>query len=591
MSERVSAADIVIKIKNLRYKYPGKDWYALDGINLEVKRGEVVLITGRSGAGKSTLCYTLNGLIPQFFGGTLEGKVEVLGYDTSKTPVGFLSSKVGILFSEPASQLISATVEDEVAFPLENLGLSIEEINNRVEESLRFVGMYNYKDKPPTALSGGQQQAVALAAVLAMKPEIYVLDEPTSALDPIGTLLILELFKKIAKSENKTFIIVEHKLEELSSIVDRVVVMNKGKIVAEGTPKEILGGRVELLYELGLESPQVSLFISRLKERLGINDEETPISIDEGLEWLRKHKEVLSMFEKKLATRQRELSSRNDTNKRESSIVIEVRDLVYVYPSTGTKALKGVTLDVYEGEMLAIIGHNGSGKTTLVKHFNGLLKPTYGIVKVYGRDTRALPMHELVKLVGYVFQDPDKQIFARRVYDELAFGPRNLGLPKSEVDKIVRNVAKTFGLEEYLSREPYSLSRGERQKVAIASVLALNPRILVVDEPTTGQDPTDRRIIMNLMRELNKEGKTIIFITHDMNLVAEFATRVIVMNDGLKVMEGSPREVFMKVDELRKLKLKPPSITEFFIRARENFSINLPMPLTVNEALSYLNER
>jgi len=571
-----------IDIENLRYKYPGKDEYALNGINLKVKKGEILLITGRTGAGKSTLCYTLNGLVPQFFGGTIEGRVKVLGYDTSKTPVGFISSKVGILFSEPASQLISATVEDEVAFPLENLGLSVEEINKRVKESLMFVGMYEYRDKPPYVLSGGQQQAVALAAVLAMKPEIYVLDEPTSALDPIGTILILELFKKIARSENKTFIIVEHKLEEFSSIVDRVIVMDKGKIVAEGTPRDILGGKAVFLKELGLESPQVSLFIQRLKGKLGINDEEIPMSIEEGVEWMSKHREIL---EKRLV---RHVVPRvSSEEKHAKKAVIEVRDLVHIYSSTQTVALKGVSLDVYEGEMLAIIGHNGSGKTTLVKHFNGLLKPTKGVVRVYGHDTRTTPMYELVKLVGYVFQDPDKQIFSRKVYDELAFGPRNLGLPKNEVDRIVRNLAKTFGLEKYLSREPYSLSRGDRQKVAIASVLALNPKVLVVDEPTTGQDPTDRRIIMDLMVKLNREGKTIVFISHDMNLVAEYASRIVVLNDGFKVMEGSPKEVFSKIEDLRKLKLKPPSITELFVRAREKLSIDLPMPLTVDEALSY----
>ncbi len=580
MSEQ---GDVVINIENLRYKYPGKEEYALDGINLKVRRGEIVLITGRSGAGKSTLCYTLNGLVPQFFGGTIEGKVSVLGYDTTKTPVGFMSSKVGILFSEPASQLISATVEDEVAFPLENLGLSVEEINRRVEEALRFVGMLEYRDKPPYTLSGGQQQAVALATVLAMKPEIYVLDEPTSALDPIGTLLILELFKKIAKTEKKTFIIVEHKLEEFSSIVDRVVVMDKGKIVAEGSPREVLGKKAEFLKKLGLESPQVSLFIQRLKEKLGINDDETPISIEEGVEWMKKHKKIIEEHLNPPSNRIDEANTPRNVGKK----IIEVRDLVHIYPTTQTVALKGVSLDVYEGEMLAIIGHNGSGKTTLVKHFNGLLKPTKGYVKVYGRDTRTTPMYELIKLVGYVFQDPDKQIFSRRVYDELAFGPRNLGYTKEEVDRIVKDVAKTFGLDKYLNSTPFSLSRGDRQKVAIASILALNPKVLVVDEPTTGQDPTDRRIIMDLMKKLNKEGKTIVFITHDMNLVAEYASRVVVLHNGVKVMEGTPREIFSRVEELKKLKLKPPSITELFIRARDELSIDLPLPLTVDEALSY----
>ena len=572
-------SDIVIELRNVSYKYPGADFYALRDISLRVKRGEVLLITGPTGAGKTTLCYILNGLVPHFFGGTFEGEARVLGYNVLETPVGFLATKVGMVFSDPLSQLVSATVEDEVAFGLENLGLPEEEIVRRVREALKYVGLYHLRNRPPYTLSGGEQQAVALASILVMEPEIYVLDEPTANLDPIGTLRILDLLKRLSRERGKTIIVVEHKLEEMAEIADRMIVMNGGKIIAEGTPREILTHQAEHLHGLGLEAAHIPLLVQRLVGKGVIKKPDSiPLTLSEGVKFFDR---LLSSGE--LTIRSEKVQEPNGGARAGGEPIITVENLVHVYPG-GTMALKGVSVEVYRGDFLAIIGQNGSGKTTLVKHFNGLLKPTRGKVRVFGMDVEETPTSELVKRVGYIFQDPDRQLFTRRVRDELAFGPKNIGVPPDEIEERIRDVSRKLRIEHLLDREPYSLGKGEKQRVAIASILVMNPEVVILDEPTTGQDPRNRREIMDTMKMLHKEGKTIVFITHDMNLVAEYANRCIVMSDGRILLQGTPREVFSKVDILRTTRLKPPTITSLFMELSKSYPIRETI-LTLDEAV------
>jgi energy-coupling factor transport system ATP-binding protein len=572
-----------IVFDNVTYTYPAAETPALSDINLTVQEGEILLITGPTGSGKTTLCSCVNGFVPHFFGGNLKGRILVEGQDTRNTTVGVLSSRVGLLFQDPFSQLVSATVEDEVAFGPENLGLPIEEIRNRVDESLRYVRLDKYRENPPSALSGGQQQACALAAIIAMKPDVYVLDEPTSNLDPIGTSMIFNLIKELAEKEKKTIIIVEHKLAQLVDVVHRVIVLKDGRIAVSGKPREVLGERAEYLDTLGLHPPRLSLLARKLQS-YGLKLDTVPLTLDESCEVLSK---ALKRGPSGASTHSRLNSSAKANTTGDP--VIQVRDLTYQYP-TGTVALKRVTFDVNKGDFIAIIGQNGSGKTTLAKHFNGLLKPTSGSVTVFGLDVATTPSYSLVARVGYVFQNPNHQLFSTKVSEELVFGCRNMGLSPETTKQRVQEAAKLLEIENYLNERPYSLGQGEKQRVAIAAILAMNPDVLVIDEPTTGQDPRRSREIMDLMDKLHSAGKTIVIITHDMDLVCEYAKRVIVMNDGIILTEGSPREVFAKADILREAFLAQPVVMELFDRLRKDF----PMPesvLTVDEAVAVLKDR
>ena len=356
----MQSVDSPIKVEEVSWRYTGADEQVLTDIDVRVDKGEIVLLTGRNGAGKTTFCNLLNGLIPHFYVGDLKGKVIVDGIDTQESFVGYLSTRVGLLFQDPASQLISGSVEDEVAFALENIALPLEEIEARTDAALDYVRLSEFKERPPFALAGGQQQAVALACIIALNPEIYVLDEPTSNLDPYGTLQIFELLDKIATEQKRTFVVVEHKLEELIDTADRVIVLDDGKIVANGTPREILGEKAELLNEMGLWPPQMALLAYRLKGLGLMGDGPVPLTLDEGTE----------VFSKLLDQKGRKRTagtapSTSTYEPRSGNPLISVRDLRFTYP-TGAEALKGTDLDVFDNEFLAILGQNGC----IVKRLN-----------------------------------------------------------------------------------------------------------------------------------------------------------------------------------------------------------------------------
>jgi len=544
-----NATDILME--NVSFTYKGSDHPALENINLTVQRGEILMISGPAGAGKTTLCCALNGLVPHFFRGKLSGKVEVQGLDTKKHTIAFLSHKVGLLFQDPAAQLVAPTVEDEIAFGAENYGIPREQIISRVKEAMEMVRIERYATHNPHRLSGGEQQACALAAVTAMRPAIYVLDEPTSNLDPIGSYRVLELITALARRENKTIVIVEHKMEELLPLVDRLIILDEGKLVLDGPPRELLN-EVDRMEQIGLKPPQVTLLAERL-QKAGAEIPKWPISVEEAVE-------MFSKILKPKRTEKSVLIPERPTNAKKE--IMSTENLWHIYED-GTEALRGVTVKFYQGEFVGIIGQNGSGKTTLVKHFNGLLKPTRGRVIVDGIDTFDVPIPTLAKKVGYAFQNPDFQICKSTVKEELAFGPKNLKLSSTEITKRTEEVVVALGLEQVLDANPFSLSKGERQKVAVASILAMQPDILIIDEPTTGQSPGTGRQMMEFYRRLNEAGKTIIVITHDMNLAAEYAKRIIVLKDGQLLLDGLTREVYTQVETLQTSFLHPPQITRF----------------------------
>jgi len=518
----------LIKIGNLSFRYSGTQKPALRGINLEVGDGEFVLLTGPSGGGKSTLCRCLNGLVPHFYGGELSGKVGVEGLDVLTSSTKELATRVGMVFQDPENQTVATDVEREIAFGLENLAFPRELMARRIEEALGSVGITHLRRQPISELSGGERQKVAIAAVLALHPSILVLDEPTSELDPRGAEEVLNLVERLNDELGLTIILVEHRLDRVAGHVDRIIALKDGELLSDGSPREVLAEMAQ--GEIGL--PPIVRLARGLRAR-GIMFADTPLTVREGRACL---SEVL---------RERKLSLSRPQPRSSPKLgapLIEVKKLNFAYEG-GVTVLEDINLQIFEGEFVALMGRNGSGKTTLVKHFNGLLKPTRGEVIVDGLNTRETSVATLARKVGYVFQNPNVHLLAESVEEEIAFTLKNLGFKGEERQRRIEEVLERFDLTRYRSQYPRSLSGGEKQRVAIASILAARPKIVILDEPTRGMDYKLKSELMKFLDEYRKDGRAVILVTQDVELAAEHADRVILLNEGRIVAEGDKREV------------------------------------------------
>jgi len=534
-----------IEVNDLSFTYKGGTKKALDGLEFEQEQGEMVVLMGHTGAGKSTFSRCLNGLIPHFHKGDYSGEIRILGNPIMGKRVHDLVSQIGLVFQDFESQLFSTNVELEVAFGPENLCLSRAEIGERIDKALELVRLRGFERREPASLSGGEKQRLAIASILAIRPRIVVMDEPTTDLDPQGKLEIFSV-AKLLRSENYTILFIEHETEALLE-ADKIVIMDEGRVVTEGKPCEILRD-IELLENHGIRPPQIAKLFEDTNETIFPLTVEDAVRVLEQRDWKISDQKYAALLEKD-----------EQRQKGYGKKIIEVKDLEYVYPRN-IKALDSVTMEICEGEFLAIIGQNGSGKTTLAKHFNGLLKPSKGEVRIAGQDTKRKQVSELGKIVGYVFQNPDHQIFADTVEDEIAFGPRNLGIPGDKISRFVKEAMKDVGLEGYERCDPFSLTKGERQRVAIASILASKPRVLIFDEPTTGLDYREQKSIMELLQNLNRKGHTIIIITHSLWLVAEYAKRVLVLHKGKIILDDGTRKVFSEEEQLGNSFLTLPEI-------------------------------
>lgn len=531
-----------IHIKDLSFTYRGGDRKTLDGIDLDLYEGELLVLMGRTGAGKSTLCRCLNGVIPKFQRGEFAGEIMILGEPAKDKHIYELAQNVGLVFQDFEPQLFSTSVELEVAFGPENIALPREEIAARVKYALQMVGLEGVENRQPYNLSGGEKQRLAIASILSIKPKILVLDEPTTDLDPQGRYDILSGLKKL-RDESISLILVEQDAEDVLD-ADRIAIMDSGKIVLSGEARNILKDIV-LLEQYGIRPPQIAGLFNEKKM------DYPPFTASEAYPLLGN-----PIDSDKFNAIQQEEEHRKD---RYGKVIMEVKGLRHSYPGVGD-VLEGIDMQIREGEFVAIIGQNGSGKTTLAKHFNGLLRPSEGNVFCSGRDTADMNVSELGKMVGYVFQNPDHQIFASIVRDELIFGPKNYGLSEEEIATNVQQALEAVHLEGYEDKDPFSLTKGERQRIAVASVLACKPKILILDEPTTGLDYSQQKSMMELLWALNDAGHTIIIITHALWVVAEYAHRAVVMHEGSVIMDGTVREVFSRQNELEAVGMKLPEI-------------------------------
>jgi energy-coupling factor transport system ATP-binding protein len=521
----------LIKLENVTFYYNETNKPALRDVSLKIEGGELVLVTGSSGGGKSTLCRLLNGLIPHFYGGKLAGRVEINGLDVTKHSTKEMATTVGMIFQDPENQLVATDVEREIAFGLENLAFPRDLIARRIEESLDTLGISALRYRQTHELSGGEKQKVAIASVLALHPDILVLDEPTSELDPKGAEDVLSMVKRLNDELGITVILIEHRLDRVAHLADRVVILHEGKVIADGKPREIMSDKET--DNIGLGIPPIADLTRRLKDR-GAKIEGIPLTVKEGRLMLG---EVFRDAKNNHLCR--------EDKKFDGLPVIEIKNLSYTYPD-GPPALKNVSLSICEGEFIAIMGRNASGKTTLAKHLNGLLKPTKGSVRITGIDTTSTTTAELARVVGYLFQNPNDHLFADTVEEEIVFTLKNMGLGKQELASRTSEILKRFELNGYREQYPRSLSGGERQRVALASVLAASPGILILDEPTRGMDHGLKRELMEFLNDYRSKGNTVVLITHDVEMVSEYTDRVILMSEGRMVVEGGKHKVLSK---------------------------------------------
>ncbi|MCS6773114.1 MAG: ABC transporter ATP-binding protein [Anaerolineae bacterium] len=533
----------MIAVEQLTVRYFGRRAPSLSGVNLRFNEGETVLLLGPSGCGKSTLALTLNGLIPHSQDvAVFDGRVLVDGQDTRQTSPAQLSQRVGIVFQDPEAQFVMLDVESEVAFGLENLCLPLDEIERRVQRALAQVNLTSLRKASVWSLSGGQKQRVALAALLAMQPRTLVFDEPTAHLDPVGVREVFEMIAALKRKGQHTLVLIEHRLDELMPLIDRVVVLDaQGAVVADGAPSAVFNDHAEMLDALGVWVPQVT----RLAQRLGVHP--LPITLEEAERRLRG-----------LLRPQLPLHTQTSLNYREAASVVRIHNLSYRYGSE--LALDDVSLEIPAGSFTALIGANGAGKTTLLRCIAGLLTVPEGTIALFGKDASRLSPLERARWLGMVFQNPEHQFVAATVEDELALSLRQSRLPAREVKQRVEAMLARFKLTQYAKANPFTLSHGEKRRLSVATMLMMNQPILLLDEPTFGQDQQNAEAIAALLRELHAEGRTIIVVTHDMALVAECATHVAVMSHGQVRFWGSAREAFAQPDVLEQANLVLPPL-------------------------------
>jgi len=515
----------MIEFKDFSFYYPNCKIPSLDKINVIIEEGEFLVITGPSGGGKSTFLRSINGLIPNFYGGKISGEVLVKGKNVSKTPTNQMSEIVGMVFQDPENQLVSNQVEREIAFGMENLCFSKEIMKKRIEESLDAVNISRLRDKTIQELSGGEKQKVAIASALATHPEVLLLDEPTSELDPGSAESVLNVIEKINDELGLTIILVEHRLERVIHHVDRMLMIDSGKILYDGSPRKLKSNNVKD-WKVGM--PPVTRLALNFEKEMVNNG--MPLTVKEARLSL---KEVLTTPKNKITWEKKESSKR----------VILSMDKVFFSYDGEKDVLKDISFNVFEGDMIALMGKNASGKTTLVKLMNGLIKPRKGKILLFGKKISDYSLEELIQKVGIVFQDPNLHLFNDTVQKEVEFVLRNLKVDENLIKKKTEEILKYFKIYQYKDSYPHDLSGGERQRVALASVLVSDPEILILDEPTRGMDYYLKRELISYLRE---KAKTAIMITHDIETAAEFSDRVILLSEGNIISDGNKRDVLSK---------------------------------------------
>lgn len=530
--------------------------YALKDIDLSVEEGTFVGLIGPSGAGKSTLASAITGAIPHHYRGRLFGSTLVAGLDTCEASLTDIAKVVGSVLQDIDAQMVASVVEDELLFGLENFGIDHREIEGRIASALDAVGIADLRHREIATLSGGQKQKVAIAAILAMTPRVIVMDEPTSALDPASARDVFEVLRRAKELTGMTVILIEQTVALLAEYCDRVVVIDQGHIALDGTPTDVFS-RGETLRAIGVDTPRTVRISNSLAET-GLAPNDSPALTLDGAESL-----VAGILAPGLSESSpivpRTLGDRPDARNTvdERPIIVDVAGAAYSY-GTGQAGIEGIDLTVRAGEILAVVGQNGAGKTTFTKLLNGLIKPSAGVVRIAGLDTRTTPVSALASHAATLFQNPDRQLCRNTVVEEISFGLELQGAPADAARERARHVAATFGLPENAS--PFNLSRGQRQMVALASVVALEPELIILDEPTSGLDYRECMTVMETVRQRALDGAAVVMVCHDMEVVSDFADTLAVMTEGRLIEVGPSREVFANDALLAHARIAAPCV-------------------------------
>ena len=564
--------ETIATFDKVSYMYPRSQEPVLKDISLDIHRGDFLGLIGPTGAGKTTFCLSLNGIVPQFYGGRFFGHLTVAGLDTVEHPVSRLAQHVGMVFEDPETQITATSVENEIAFALENLKVPREDMLARIPRVLEAVRLEGTAALHPHALSGGQKQRLAIAAALAVQPDILVLDEPTSQLDPVGVQEIFATLRELNQTLGITVVIASHAAEEMATYTDRLLLLAEGAVVASGSPDEVYS-QIELMQRHYVRPPQVASTFYHIK-RGGIPIPRIPVRLDEGSDGVRATARVYPV----------QVPKNTPTSLvRDSAPLLSAQALTHVYDG-GAEALHSVSLDIHAGDYVLIVGQNGAGKSTLVKHFLRLLQPTSGRVLVEGVDTRDLTTSALAQRIGYVAQNPDHQIFNATVEAEVAFALNNLGYARAEVAARTEESLAAMGLLDCRRLHPLALPKGDRARVVIAAILAMKPDVIILDEPTTGQDDQGARHILDISDRLHTMGKTVIVITHHLYLMPAYAERVVVMGKGTILLDAPIREAYHAVDTLASTYLTPPQAV-LLARALED-ELRTEFPLLTPEEVA-----
>ena len=530
--------------------------YALKDIDLSVEEGTFVGLIGPSGAGKSTLASAITGAIPHHYRGRLFGSTLVAGLDTCEVSLTDIAKVAGSVLQDIDAQMVASVVEDELLFGLENFGIDHREIEGRIASALDAVGIADLRHREIATLSGGQKQKVAIAAILAMAPRVIVMDEPTSALDPASARDVFEVLRRAKELTGMTVILIEQTVALLAEYCDRVVVIDRGRIALDGTPTDVFS-HGEILRAIGVDTPRTVRISNSLAEA-GLAPSDSPALTLDGAEAL-----VAGILAPGLSESSpivpRTLGDRPDARNTvdERPIIVDVAGAAYSY-GTGQAGIEGINLTVRDGEILAVVGQNGAGKTTFTKLLNGLIKPSAGVVRIAGLDTRTTPVSALASHAATLFQNPDRQLCRNTVVEEISFGLELQGVAAETARERARHVAATFGLPENAS--PFNLSRGQRQMVALASVVTLEPELIILDEPTSGLDYRECMTVMETVRQRALDGAAVVMVCHDMEVVSDFADTLAVMAEGRLIEVGPSREVFANDALLAHARIAAPCV-------------------------------